>query len=221
MKYGQIAGNIALNSMIYRCFEHIFEEDERKFVKKFREQPPDGEQVMHTFRELVLGGYLGSNGLEVRHECAIGKKTPDWCIFGETSTVACIVELINFHIDKATENQIEQQLQAGGIAWAWLNKEKSGNRLYDRICDKAEVYKTLVEEHEVPYVIAVFGEFRAAVDWNEELYPCLFDEEFGVFGLHPEVSGLLHFEETSEGFLFKYVENRNSLRRIALPSGVF
>jgi hypothetical protein len=41
MKYGQIAGNNSINAMIYRCFEYICEEDERRFVKQFQEQPQD------------------------------------------------------------------------------------------------------------------------------------------------------------------------------------
>lgn len=144
MKYGQIAGNKHINVMIYRCFEHICEEDERKFVKKFREQPPNGDQIMHTFRELVLGAYLSSNGFEVRYDYMVGTKTPDWCILDDASAVRCIVELTNFHIDKATENKIEKQLQAVGISVGWLGQ--NDNRLYHCIWHKAQVYKTLVEE---------------------------------------------------------------------------
>ena len=219
MKYGQMAGNEAINAMIYRCFEHIREEDARKFVKKFREQPPDGDQIMHTFRELVLGGYLSSHDFEVRHDYPIGAKTPDWCILSQTGTVRCLVELTNFHIDKATENEIEAQLQASGIAWVWLPEKD--DRLYRCIWGKVGVYKALVQEHKVPYVIAVFSEFKAPVDWEEELYPSLVNEESGLFRLYPEISGVLHFEETSRGFLFNYVDNPDSPRRISLPSGLF
>lgn len=219
MKYGEIAPNKAINEMIYRCFEHIPEEDVRKFVKKFRDQPPDGDQIMHTFRELVLGAYLSSNGFELRHEYEIGGKTPDWCILSETATLRCIVELVNFHIDKATENEIEEQLQARGIAWAWLPEKD--DRLYRCIWRKVGVYKALVQEHEVPYVIAIFSEFKAPVDWEEELYPSLVNEESSLFRLYPEISGVLHFEEASRGFLFNYVDNPDSRRRISLPSGLF
>lgn len=219
MKYGQIAENKHVNAMIYRCFEHIREEDVPKFVKKFREQPPDGDQIMHTFRELVLGAYLSSHDFQVSHEYEIGRKTPDWCILSETPRVRCIVEVINFHIDKATENEIEEQLQARGIAWVWLPEKD--DRLYRCIWRKAQAYKALVEEHKVPYVIAVFSEFKAPVDWEEELYPSLLNEEFGLFRLYPEISGVLHFEETSAGFLFNYVDNPDSPRRISLPCGLF
>ena len=48
-KYGQIAGNQAINAMIYRCFEELEDSDQLKFVKKFNQQLSDLEQVMHTF----------------------------------------------------------------------------------------------------------------------------------------------------------------------------
>ena len=219
MKYGQIAGNKRINAIIYRCFEYLYEQDERKFVKKFREHSSDNDQIMHTFRELVLGAYLSSNGFEVRHELSVGTKTPDWCILSENSALRCIIELTNFHADKVTENEIEEQLQARAIALVWPGQ--NDNRLYQCIWRKSQVYKALVEEYKVPYVIAVFGEFRAAIDWEEELNPCLFDEESGLFGLYPAVSGVLYFEENSKEFLFNYVDNPNSLKRIELPHGIF
>lgn len=119
MKYGQIAGNNHINALIYRCFEYICEEDEEKFVKKFREQRHELNQVMHTFRELVLGAYLGSSGFKVRHDYVVNTQTPDWCILDEKSMVIGIVELTNFHIDKATENEVKAQLQARGVALVW------------------------------------------------------------------------------------------------------
>ena len=80
MKYGQIAGSNSINAMIYHCFEYICEEDERKFAKKFQEQHHDSDQIMHTFRELVLGSYLSSIGFRVRHDYVIDNLTPDWSI---------------------------------------------------------------------------------------------------------------------------------------------
>jgi hypothetical protein len=219
MKHGQIAGNRYINAMIYHCFEYICEEDERKFVKKFHEQPADEDQIMHTFRELILGAYLSSNGFNVRYDYTVSTKTPDWCILDETSAIKGTIELTNFHIDRGTENEIEEQLQARGIGWVWPGP--NDDRLYHCIWYKAQVYKALIEEYQVPYVIAVFGEFRAAVDYEEELCPCLLNEEFGLFRLYPEVSGVLYFEENSRGFLFNYVHNPNPLRGINLPCGVF
>jgi len=105
-KYSQIAGNRLLDAMIRRCFEYLCEEDVRKFIKKFRQQRHESDQIMHTFRGLILGAYLSGNGLGVRHEHGLNGKTPDWCILNDESEVTGICELVNFHIDQATENQI-------------------------------------------------------------------------------------------------------------------
>jgi hypothetical protein len=140
----------------------------------------------------------------------------------EKSVVRGIVELTNFHIDRTTENEIEEQLRAKELAFVWRDRSKDNiDRLYHCIWHKAQAYKALLEELEVPYVIGVFGEFKAAIDFNEELCPCLHDEESGLFKLYPEVSGVLYFEDKSQRFLFSYVHNPNSLRRIGLPSGAF
>lgn len=92
--------------------------------------------------------------------------------------------------------------------------------MYHCIWHKAQVYRASVEELRVPYVVAVFGEFLAAIDFEEELCPCLFDEKFGLFEMCPEVSGVLCFEESSGRYLFKYVDNLNALWVIDLPNGV-
>src|SRR5258708_7586501 len=95
MKYGTIAEGKTVNRAIYRCFELIPEEEARKFVKKFREQPHNGPQVNHSFRELILGAYLWKQGIKVSHDYMIEQETPDWCLIQDK---ACgIVELVNFH----------------------------------------------------------------------------------------------------------------------------
>jgi len=221
MKYGQIAGNRRLNTLIYRCFEYICEEDERKFIKKFREHPPTSDQLMHTVRELILGSYLCSRDFKAIYDYAIDTQTPDWCILDESFSVKGIVELVNFHIDKVTDNKIEKQRQVKGIAWYWRDGNKDNvDRLYECIQYKAQVYRNLTEELRLPYVIAVFGDFQAAVDF-EEVQTCLFDEGAGLFKLYPGVSGLLYFEENSGRYSFRYAHNPNRLRVLDLPDGVF
>lgn len=221
MKHGRIAGSKYINTFIYHCFEFMCEEDERRFLKKFREQPHNSDQIMHTFRELVLGAHLNSRGFRVRHDCTIDAQTPDWCILDDSSAVIGIVELTNFHIDKATEREIEEKLKGRGIASVWRDQNKDNvDRLYHCIWHKAQVYRVLAKKLRIPYVVAVFGEFQAAVDF-EEVHHCLFDEGFGLFEMYPEVSGVLYFEESSGQYLFKYARNPNALQVMDLPSGVF
>ena len=221
MKHGQIAGNKHINAFIYHCFEYTCEEDERKFVKRFREQPHDSDQVMHTFRELVLGAYLNSSGFRVIHDYAVDAQTPDWCILDDKSAVIGIVELASFHIDKATEREIERQSEARGRASVWRDENKdNADRLYHCIWHKAQAYRALSKKLRVPYVVAVFGEFEAIVDF-EEVALCLSDEESGLFEMYPELSGVLYFEESSGRYLFEYARNPNALQVIDLSSGVF
>lgn len=222
MKYGQIAGSNNVNAMIYHCFEYICEEDERKFVKKFREQPHDLDQIRHTFRELVLGAYLSSRGFRVRHDYVIDDQTPDWSILDtEGESVTGIVELTSFHIDKATEEEIEEQMRTRGVAVYWRDQNKDNvERLYHVMWRKAAAYRSLIEKLEIPYVVGVFGEPKAAVDF-EEVCLCLFDEKTGLFGMCPELSGVLYFEETFGRYSFNYASNPNALQVIELPVGIF
>ena len=220
MKYGQIAESKKINYAIYRCFEHLCREDQQRFVKKFREQPHDSDQIMHTFRELILGAYLSSCGFKVRHEYSVENKTPDWCILDDKSTVIGIIELVNFHIDAVTENEIDKQIDAKGTAVYWRDANKDNvSRLYDCIRNKARKYKSLLDKLGVPYIIAVFPEFQIVIDFKEELCPCLFDENTGLFKEYPEISGVLYFEEIGGKYFFYYAVNPKASR--VLPIGVF
>lgn len=218
MKYGQIAGNSSINDCIYRCFDHIHEADARVFVKKFGEQLHSNAQVMHTFRELVLGAYLASNGFKVRYDNPVNSSTPDWCILDETSKLSGIAELTNFHTDKETETEIEEARQTRGEWVGWM--PPNDDRLYQIIWGKARVYKALVEKHRVPYVIAVFSEFTAALE-IDELHECLFHDETGLFALYPTTSGVLFFEEKSGRYAFTYLQNPHADREIYIQDGVF
>lgn len=219
MKYSQMAGNKNINDSIYRCFEYIHEADARMFVKKFGEQRHNNTQVMHTFRELVLGAYIASSGLNVIYDHSVDSSTPDWCILDKTSKrLIGIVELTNFHTKQDTETEIKKAFQDRGLWVDWM--PSNDNRLYQSIWQKARVYKALIEKYCVPYIIAVFGDFFAAVDMDE-LHPCLFDNKTGLFALYPTISGVLFFEEKSGKYAFTYLPNPNPDRGIHLQNGIF
>jgi hypothetical protein len=218
MKHGQIARSTSINAAIYRCFEYIPEEDEKAFVKKFGEQPHDQDQVMHTFRELILGAFLGFQGYTVRYDQSLGGKTPDWSILDENRTLRCIVELVNFHTERATEDEIKRHLRARNMWCGWTGPH--ANRLYDRLWEKASKYTQLAEQMGVAYVIALFSEFNANIELAE-VQDCLSDKEKGLFSLYPSVSGLLFFEESSGRYPFTYIRNPDGIREIALPCGLF
>ena len=221
MKYGQIAESKKINYAIYRYFEHLCEEDQQRFVKKFREQPHDSDQIMHTFRELILGAYLSSRGFPVRHEYLVEGKTPDWCILDNRSAMVGIVELVNFHIDAVTESEIAKQIQAKSIiAVYWRDGNKNNvERLYYCIWDKMQKYQALIEKLRVPYIVGIFLDFKVVVDL-EELRGCLYRNGTGLFQMYGYVSGVLYFEENAGQYLFRYEQNPDAQRKVELPSGV-
>lgn len=221
MKYGEIAGNRRINTLIYNCFDYISRDDERKFIKAFRAQPPESHQAMHTLRELVLGAHLASCGINARYNLAIGAYAPDWCMLDEKSGARGIIELLNLHVDRETEDEIGRQRRAKGVASYWRDGKKNNvDRLYDRIQDKARAYHDLVERERIPYAIAVFTDILMAMDM-EEIKLCVSNEETGLFTLFPSVSGILHFEENDGLYSFSYLHNPHAERALDLPEGSF
>lgn len=218
MKYGQIAGNQRINDKIYNCFESILEEDVLKFVKRFREQTHDQEQVMHTFRELILGAFLASKGFKVRYGYKVDGKTPDWCLLNNTCSLMGIIEMTNFHVDRLTENAQKWEMQARRIWCDWMQPNNA--RLYQRIQEKADTYYQIIRKNNIPYVVSVFGEFSACLE-IEELRQCLFEDHGGLFKIYSILSGVLFFEELGGWYCFQYIQNPNPEMEIDLPSGVF
>jgi hypothetical protein len=172
---------------------------------------------MHTFRELVLGAYLASNGFKVRYDHLRDSSTPDWCILDESSKLSGIAVLTNFHTDKETETEIQEVKQTKGAWVGWM--PPNDDRLYQIIWEKARVYKDLVEKYSVPYVIAVFSEFTAALE-IDELHECLFHDETGLFTLYSTTSEVLFFEEKSGRYAFTYLQNPHADRELRIQDGI-
>jgi hypothetical protein len=195
VKYGQIAGSKSVNAAIYRCFEFISEADAKKFVRKFAAHRHDNDQALCTFRELILGAFLGSNGLAVQNERPLGGKTPDWNIV-DGADLKCIVELVNFHRAQAFHP----------------------DRLYNTIHGKCAVYDSIISISNIPYVVSLYGHFLADLS-REEVEECLHDKETGLFKDYPKVSGLLFFDDNFARYRFTYWPNRNASRAYCLPEG--
>ena len=219
MKYGQIAPGKNVNRKIYKCFEYLCEDDVRKFIKKFREQPHNGEQIMHTFKELILGAFLASNDLRVRFDCKVNGKTPDWCIIDNYLSIIGIIELINFHIDRETEKAMLSKIEKSKIWVGWLKPNNA--RLYQKILEKADIYNTIITSKQIPYVVSVIGDFKAALSFDE-VNECVFKEHGGLFHSRPILSGVLFFEESGgDRYSFNYIQNPHATIEFDLPSGVF
>jgi hypothetical protein len=215
VKYGQIAGGESINAAIYRCVDFISEADAKAFVRKFAQQPHDQDQVMHTFRELIAGAFLASTGLLIESERPISGKTPDWTIL-RGGQPRCIIELVNFHTDNKTEGEIKAVAAPGGIWTGW--QPEHADRLYSSIQNKCGTYKTVADSADLPYVVAVFSDFLAALD-REEVEECMYDKATGLFNDYPEVSGVLFFDEFAGQYRFSYIPNHTAKRPFTLPKG--
>lgn len=219
MQYDQISKIKKINHTICCCFQHLGENEARKSVRKFQDQPQDEAQWWHTFRELILGAFLAKNGLRVQSDFKIDSKTPDWSVLDNSLRPLCIVELASLHPDANTSEDIARQIRERGI---WCNfVTPNTERLYHAIWDKAAKYKSLANKGGLSYVIAIFGEGFAGIK-EEELHECLFGADTGLFEEYPQVSGLLFSEEESRtSYGFTYKPNPRPSRPFSLPSGRF
>lgn len=217
LEYGVISSNRSVNATIYRCFEYICKEDIPTFLRNFKDQPGDSEQVMHTFRELILGAYLCSQGFKARYEQSIDGKTPDWVIV-ENSRFQAVLELTNFHMDRETENAIKRKGEARQIWVGWM--KPNNERLYQRLQEKADAYERIVVEKNIPYIIAVFGDFFAALG-IDEVREVVFKDYGGLFNDRISLTGVLFFHESSGRYDFEYIKNPEAQIGLELPNGSF
>jgi hypothetical protein len=219
-KYGQIAESNNINLAISTCFNYLSEVDQKKFVTKFKDHHHK-KQVMDTFRELILGAYLSKNNYIVEYARKIGTQEPDWTIVDKSQNFVSIIEMVAHHIDDETNTDIEAQLNSGRIFASYRpdGNDPDHNHLYSRILKKATGYKDLITELDVPYVVAIYFDFKAVIDVQETI-DCLTSGEESLFKHCPYLSGVLHFEEANSGkYGFWFIENQHAFHKINIPSG--
>lgn len=69
---------------------------------------------------------------------------------------------------------------------------------------KVDKYESLAKSLSVPYVVAVYGDFLAAVE-KDEVNEVLHEAyEGGIFAYSNAVSGILFFEESGGRYKFTY-----------------
>jgi hypothetical protein len=216
MKYGRIAGNDSINSAIYRCFDFISEADVKAYVKKFAKQPHDQDQVKHTLRELIVGVFLASHGLTIRSEQPIDGKTPDWSIL-ENGSLKCLVEVVTFHTSKETKDNA-MRAEIGGVSWTFMYQPDHTERIRQTLQNKSLMYKDILINRKIPYVIGLYLDFDAAVN-PEQFQAALFDQDTGIFAAYPYVSGVLVFDDMVSTYRFTYFANPNATRPFPLAGG--
>ena len=222
-KFGQIINNRKMNNVINNCFEFLSETEQKKFLNKFKQHSSSKIQTMHIFYELILGAYLSSNGFIVKYDFQIGSKKPDWVVFDTSCNTVAIIEMVCHHIDDKTNEIILNQIKRDEKIITYFPKTNDPelNRLYSKINKKANIYKNLVIENNVPYIIAVYIDYLAVIDVQETKI-CLTGGEDSLFKNNPNLSGVLQFEENNFGsYFFSFIENPFALRKILIPTGQF
>ena len=193
MKYGILSPNRSINAAIYSCLSCVRQSDAEVVVRKLKSQAEDHIQVMHTFRELLVGAYLADSGRRVAYEASHAGARPDWTLCDETGDVSAIVEITNFHTPRTVESEIVATLERGAIYCDW--SPDPTERLYQSIQKKIDRYHSLVMSLSCPYIVAVYTDFRAAIE-PEEVYDVLHTAYGGgIFSYSESISGVLWFEE--------------------------
>lgn len=210
-----------MNNSIYECFRFLNEHEQRKFIKKFKDQPHTSIQIMHTFRELLLGAFLSKMGFIVESDKKIDNKTPDWALLNSSQDVIGIVEQITHHLDSKTNDGILSQINSIKSPYAYFphGNDPHFERLYDKLQKKAAKYESLLQKRKIPCVVSVFMDFLTVVD-VDETKTCLLSGDKSLFGCYPNLSGVLHFEEANNGnYAFSFIENPFALYKISIPNG--
>ena len=222
MIYGEISANKRINKAIYDCFDYLQEKEQKKFVKKFHDQPHANIQIMHTFRELILGAYLSKSGFIVENDRNLCKKTPDWSICDLAGNVTCAIEMVYHHIDNKTNSEIVRQYKEGKKVFAYFPNvnDPDNYRLYSQIQIKASKYKYIINKLAIPYIVAIFIDFTLDIDISE-MKTCLSTGNDPIFEHYKGLSGVLKFEEGNfEAYNFSYISNPNAEYKFSIPSGI-
>lgn len=202
MKFGILAGNNYINTRIYELFSQIDPIDAEKFSRKFKSEA--GDQLFHTYRELILGAELRGRGLNLMYEKEVCKKTPDWVGFSTNGEVEEIFDVVTLHQKRGIDIEIGKVV-ARGQAWSgWVHV--SPDHVYSKIQQKAEAYTEISESLGVPYTICIFGEFTSFIE-PSDIENVLYNLHGGIFKENPYLAGAVYFYEKSGTYRYVHFEN--------------
>lgn len=199
------------NALLQHLVSGLHCSDRASFVEKLTKQPL--RERFHTYRELLLGAQLRTTGADFRYEKNINGKTPDWTLSIDGKLVE-IIDVVTLHQRNQKEIEITTATRSTNSWSGWISVP--AKHIYRKLSDKSGQYSELARNSQTPFVIAVFGDFLAAIDPNEidyVLYKYHEDdwEHKGWFPEFPEVSGLIYFREKNGDFEFIYFPNPHAL----------
>ena len=205
MNFGQLAGNDAVNTLIYECFRVIDSRDRATFAKKFR--TGGDPQRLHTVWELVCGAELSRRGLKPRYEQALDGVKPDWTMYGDDGIAREIVDVVTLRPRFEVENDIAKSVRLRGAWSGWVTTPP--DRLYAKLQDKFGAYSAFAERRRLAFVVALFTEFMVPIH-TDEVGHVVNQLDGGLFREYPQVSGVIHFDQANGIFRFSSIVNASA-----------
>lgn len=189
------------NAHLQRLVRSLHPSDFSPFIEKLTTQPL--RERFHTYRELLLGAQIRRGGVDFRYEQDIDGQTPDWSLV-ENGQLVEFVDVVTLRQRNKKECEITTSIRSTSRWDGWLTIPS--DHIYRKLSDKAGHYSALARRVQVPYVLAVFGEFLASIS-PEEVEHVLYTQHDGWFATAPEVSGIIYFREKDFCFEFFYFPN--------------
>lgn len=170
---------------------------------------------VHIYREIIVGAFLRQQGFPVRYEVQVGGKTPDWVCLNDRGEPRFIVEVVTVHPCQNAAMLMTNAFQRGK-AWAFF-VQPTLDRVWGKLIDKARIYRRLVTELDLPYVLAVFPGMGIVLEEKfQDEY--LFGSD-GIFRSAPYLSGMYRFRKFTDRYGFQYYMNPEANCAGCFPSG--
>ena len=192
------------NAHLQRLVQSLHPGDVSPFVEKLTTQPL--RERFHSYRELLLGAQIRRGGADFRYEQDIDGQTPDWSLV-ENGRLVELIDVVTLHQRNEKEREITTSIRASNRWDGWFTIPP--DHIYRKLTEKAGQYSALARRVQVPYVLALFGEFLASIS-PEELGHVLYTQHGGWFATAPEVSGIIYFLEKDFRYEFSYFPNASA-----------
>ena len=176
--------------------------DVPRFVRKFRSDAD--EECFHTYRELILGAHLRKLGWNLRYEQSLGGKTPDWALVNHDDEVTEIIDVVTLHQRRVVDRAIGKAVSLNQPWVGWVSTPPE--RLFAKLREKAEAYARTAANADVPYIVALFGEFTAPIE-PFEVHHVLHELYGGVFEAVPTVAAIIFFRERHGQYEYHHFTN--------------
>lgn len=197
-----LAGNDYINDRIHKYSTLLCSRDKQRIFSKFRADVADVRKF-ESYRELTFGWYLCHSGFNPVYEEEVQGLTPDWVLKDADGQITEIIDVVTLHLRREAANSIAKGLMEKGSGAAWTSMPQQN--IYSKLDGKAGRYAQLAERLQVPYIIAVFGEFFVNIA-PEEIASSL-TGTVGIFAQRPNLSGVVYWREVQGQYEFTHFVN--------------